>query len=195
MHPIRRPAPALLVALVLALLLAACGSDGTEPASNASAGPGVDAQASDRSEDATPDEPPPGSGSPAFTAAVLGGGELSSSSFEGEPTVLWFWAPWCTSCRAEADDVMAAAEALDGSVEVIGVAGRGEVDEMEGFVSDTGTGGLTHVVDRDGSIWTSFEVIAQPAFAFIDGSGSVEVVVGALGEDALVERMTALAEA
>jgi len=69
------------------------------------------------------------------------------------------------------------------------------IEAMEGFVSDTGTGGLTHVVDADGSIWSSYEVFAQPAYAFIDDSGSVEVFVGALGEDALVERMNALAEA
>lgn len=109
--------------------------------------------------------------------------------------MLWFWAPWCTVCRGEADDVVAAAAAVDGKVEVIGVAGRGEVPAMEGFVADTGTGGLTHVVDDDGSIWSSCEVFAQPAYAFIDDSGTVEVFVGALGEDALVQRMNALAEA
>lgn len=130
-----------------------------------------------------------------FTAEQLGGGELSSSSFSGQDTVLWFWAPWCTTCRAEADDVVAAAEALDGRVEVIGVAGRGEVPEMEGFVDDTDTGGLTHVVDADGAIWSRYGVAAQPAFAFIDDRGDVEVVIGALGVDALTERMTALAEA
>jgi thiol-disulfide isomerase/thioredoxin len=171
--------PAL--ALAVATVLAACGSDGATRASGstATADPGSAVQ----------------QGPPPFTAAQLGGGELASASFDGQDTVLWFWAPWCTVCRAEADDVVAAAGALDGEVEVVGVAGRGEVAEMEGFVSDTGTGGITHVIDADGSIWSSYEVFAQPAYAFIDDSGSVEVFVGALGEDALVERMTALAEA
>ncbi|MGK2958544.1 MAG: redoxin domain-containing protein [Acidimicrobiales bacterium] len=170
--------PALVIAF--AALLAACsGTSGSSDATG-SAAPSA-SEASD--------------GPPQFTAAQLGGGELTSASFAGKDTVLWFWAPWCTVCRGEADDVVAAAGALDGKVEIIGVAGRGEVPEMEGFVSDTGTGGLTHVVDDDGSIWSSYEVFAQPAYAFIDDSGTVEVFVGALGEDALVERMTALAEA
>jgi len=82
-----------------------------------------------------------------------------------------------------------------GKVEVVGVAGRGEVAEMEGFVSDTSTGDLTHVVDADGAVWSAYDVFAQPACAFIDDSGSVEVFVGALGEKGLVERMNALAEA
>ena len=134
-------------------------------------------------------------GAPSFTAPQLGGGELSSAALEGKDTVLWFWAPWCTSCRAEAPEVVAVAEAMGDRVQVIGVAGRGEVPAMEGFVRDTGTGGLTHVVDADGTIWASYDVFAQPAFAFVDDSGEVEVFVGGLGESALVERMTALAEA
>lgn len=179
--------PIRLVALVIAFvtLLAACGGGGVTGSSGdaGSANPA----ASSASE---------ASGAPAqFTAARLGGGELTSASFAGKDTVLWFWAPWCTVCRGEADDVVAAAGALDDKVEVIGVAGRGEVPAMESFVSDTGTRALTHVVDDDGSIWSSYDVFAQPAYAFIDDSGSVEVFVGALGEDALVERMNALAEA
>ena len=170
--------PAL--AFAFATLLTACGGAAT------SAG---DAGSANAAESET-------SGPPAqFTAEQLGGGELSSASFAGKDTVLWFWAPWCTVCRAEADDVVAASGALEGKVEIIGVAGRDEVPAMEGFVSDTGTGGLTHVVDADGSIWSSYEVFAQPAYAFIDDSGTVEVFVGALGEDALVERMNALTEA
>lgn len=168
--------PLFPVALAAGLLLSSCASSSADDRPARSAGA--------KSADAAA----------AFTAPELGGGELSSASFAGEDTVLWFWAPWCTSCRAEADDVVAAAAALDGEVEIVGIAGRGAVEEMEDFVSDTRTGGLTHVVDEDGSIWSSYEVIAQPAYAFIDDSGAVDVHVGALGEAALVERMTELAE-
>ncbi|MCB1018173.1 MAG: redoxin domain-containing protein [Acidimicrobiales bacterium] len=167
-----------LAALALATtgLVAACGGGDGGGGGDGAAGTG-----------ATPAE---------FSAPVVGGeGELASASLEGRDTVLWFWAPWCTTCRAEADDVVDAAAALDGEVEIIGVAGRGEVPEMEGFVADTGTGGLTHVADTDGAIWSSYGVVTQPAFAFLDDSGEVEVVVGSLGRDALVERMDALAAA
>ena len=110
--------------------------------------------------------------------------------------MLWFWAPWCTVCRAEAPDVNAAVATVGDGVRVVGVAGRGEVPEMEAFVSDTDTGGIEHVVDDDGSIWRSFGVTSQPAFAFIDADGTVvDVQVGALGEDDLVQRMRSLSSA
>lgn len=168
---------------------AACGSDDSDAATGTTGPAATDGDAA--TEGGSPDV----AGTPSFTAERLGGGELASSAFEGQDTVLWFWAPWCTTCRAESPHVLAAAANVAGDVEVIGVAGRGEVSDMEGFVADTGTGDLTHVVDADGSIWSSFGVVTQPTFAFIDASGEVELVVGAQGEQALTDRMQALAAA
>lgn len=156
----------------LTLLLAACGGGGGDD-------DGVGA-------------PEPTTGPPAFTAASLTGGEVDSSTFSGEPKVLWFWAPWCTTCRAEAPGVVAAAAEVGEGVELIGVAGRGEVPAMEEFVDQTGTDGFTHVVDDDGSIWADYGVAAQPAFAFISADGEVETVAGAIPEDELVDKMQAL---
>lgn len=158
----------------LMLTLAACGGGGGggtgEAASSAAASPaGV-----------------------TFKAAKLGGGTLSSSSFKGKDTVLWFWAPWCTICRGEAPNVNAVADAFKGKVQIIGIAGRGEVPAMDGFVSDTKTGALTHVVDDSGAIWSSYGVAAQPSFAFINDDGTVKVFIGALGKDGLTKQMNAL---
>lgn len=179
----------LALALGAALLLAACGSS-EDGAGGTDAGGG------------TATSPAASAGSAAsglagvsFEAATLDGGTRSSEDLAGEDAVLWFWAPWCTTCRSEAPNVTAAAAAFDGEVEVLGVAGRGEVPEMEGFVRDTDTGSLTHLIDEDGAIWADYGVAAQPAFAFIDDDGTVDVVIGALGEDALRERLAALVAA
>jgi len=174
----------LLVLFAAALLIAsACAAD-----ESSSAGTADDPTPAGATDPADADLPT------TFTAERLGGGgEFDAAVLEGRNTVLWFWAPWCTTCRAEAPDVVDAAAAFEGSVEVIGVAGRGDVGAMEDFVEQTGTGGLDHVIDDDGSIWTQFGVAAQPAFAFIDERGEVDVFVGTLGNDGLTERMQALA--
>ncbi|CAN5889396.1 protein disulfide oxidoreductase [soil metagenome] len=150
---------------------------------------GGDPDASDTGATADGSTPAAAGGPPAFSAPTLAGGEVDTASFEGRPTVLWFWAPWCTICRAEASGVVETAGELAEEVDLYGVAGRGEVDAMEQFVDQTGTDGLTHVIDDDGSIWSDYEVAAQPAFAFIDADGEVEVFVGTLGREGLRERM------
>ncbi|MFP4512169.1 MAG: redoxin domain-containing protein [Acidimicrobiales bacterium] len=127
-------------------------------------------------------------------AATLDGEEFDGDRLADTKTVLWFWAPWCTSCRAEGPEVAEVAERHGDDVRIIGVPGRGQVDAMEQFVDDTGTGALEHVVDADGSIWTAFGVYGQPAFAFVDDTGQIEVFVGTLGS-ALDDRVATLAGA
>lgn len=120
-----------------------------------------------------------------FSGTTLDGDSLDVSTLAGTPVVLWFWAPWCTICRAEAPDVAEVAAEFDGQVTVLGVPGRGEVDAMRAFVSDTGTEAFTHVVDSDGSLWTRFGVVSQPSFVFVDGSGATTSFSGSLGADDL----------
>ncbi len=105
---------------------------------------------------------------------------------------MWFWAPWCTVCRAEAPTLAKVANELDGSVEVVGVAALGSIDEMKTFVSDTGIENFTQLADPDAEVWSIFGVASQPAFAFISADGSIEVVQGSLDEDAILERAATL---
>lgn len=120
-----------------------------------------------------------------FTATTLAGSRFAAASLQGKPAIFWFWAPWCTICRAEAPGVAAVAAEYDGRVSFLGVPGLGPEADMREFVSDTGTGELTHVVDGDGSLWQRFGVVAQPAFAFVDRDGTVEVFGGSLDEEQL----------
>lgn len=128
-----------------------------------------------------------------FQVKTVDDGEFSGSELDGKPAVLWFWAPWCTICRAEGPGVARVAQDHEDTVTFVGVAGHGEVPDMKQFVQDTDTGSFTHVVDEDGSLWSSFGVTSQPAFAFIDADGGMEVVLGSLPEDDLATRVAALA--
>lgn len=129
-----------------------------------------------------------------FTAPTLSGDRLDAGALAGTPVVLWFWAPWCTICRAEAPGVAAAAADLEGEVTVLGVPGRGGVEDMQRFVVETGTGTLEHVVDADGELWRRFGVVSQPSFAFVAPDGSAQVFGGALTREQLRDAATTLAQ-
>lgn len=175
---------ALFVAAVVSLILTACGTD-TSTGERAGSD-GADTSTSDGAGEAVTLV------SVFDGATTLDGADFDASELGTSRAVLWFWAPWCTSCRAEGPDVAEVAERYGSDVRIVGVPGRGEVAAMQQFVDDTGTGAIEHVVDDDGSIWTAFGVYGQPAFAFLDASGTIEVFVGTLGS-ALDERVADLA--
>lgn len=152
------------------LLVAACGSGAATQTSQAGSAPVSTLQ-----------------------ATMLDGSEFDFASISGRPTVLWFWAPWCTICRVEAPEIAQVAAEFEGRVTFIGVPGRGKRAEMQQFVDAGGVSELQHVVDDDGKIWSQFGVLGQPAFAFINAAGEVQMVNGALTGDQLKTAALALA--
>ncbi|MEX2627522.1 MAG: thioredoxin domain-containing protein [Ilumatobacteraceae bacterium] len=199
--PRRRRHRVVTISVTAAAVLAACGGgdDGTSgapvTAPTVTAAPeetSADDRSGDTSDRLAGGEETVDAGSP--TAVLTGFETLAGDTFDaavldGEATVLWFWAPWCTICRTEGPHVDAIAEAYGDAVRIVGVPGRDAVGPMEQFVADTGTGALTHVIDPDGRLWSEFGVFGQPAFAFIDADGEMEVVVGSLGARGLDERI------
>ena len=129
---------------------------------------------------------------PVFSSTTLDGQAVTQADFEGKPTIMWFWAPWCSVCRGEAPTLAKVADQLDGNVDVVGVAALGSVDEMKTFVSDTGIENFSQLADPDAQVWGVFGVASQPAFAFISADGSIEVVQGSIDEDAILERAATL---
>ncbi len=170
----RRVSTGLLGFVIAALLLAATGcGNGTDPGDT-----GAGAAPSAAGESSTVD-------ALSFTAPTLTGATLDAARLSGSPVVLWFWAPWCTICRAEAPDVAAVAADYEGTVTFVGVPGLGQADDMRAFVDDTGTEGFEHAIDSDGSLWQRFGIVSQPAFAFVSADGAVRTFAGSLGADEL----------
>ena len=195
----RQPIRVAAILGVTAVVLAACGGGGDQ--SNSSPALPADASAVEAPVPSSPtgeQTPQVAELAASLTEAFAASATLAdSAAFDGASlaagdSVVWFWAPWCTICRSEAPEVAEVAERYASQVNLIGVPGRGELDEIVDFVDDTGTGSLTHVPDLVGDIWSVFGVYGQPAFAFIDDDGSVEVFIGGLGGDALAERIDQL---
>ena len=193
--------------LAAALLLSACGggADTTDAAASPTAAATEEPVAADPTEEpaetaAAPSDEPTQEpvALPAaldFTAPTGDGGTFEGASLAGQDAVVYFWAPWCTVCRREAPTLPGVATDFEGQVTFVGVAGlSSDVAAMQGFVADTGTGGLTHVADTDGAVYTGFGVASQTTYAFVDDDGTIEVVPGPISEDELRARTTALVE-
>jgi thiol-disulfide isomerase/thioredoxin len=169
-------------------VLAACG--GSDASDSAPVAAPDDVAARDASPEGARDDAASFASVFASTSAI--DAEFDGASLAGRDSVLWFWAPWCTVCRAEAPDINETVERFGADVQIIGVAGRGGIDEMRDFIDDTGTGGMTHVADEAGGVWNAFGIFAQPAFAFIDDTGEIETFVGGLRADDLADRIEEL---
>lgn len=183
-----------------ALVLAGCSSDSdSEPETNETSESVVedsdmdsdDSESesdSDSAGDAAALTPLPAFASTILANSTLAGQAVTQADFEGKPTIMWFWAPWCSVCRGEAPTLAEVATELEGTVDVVGVAALGSVDDMNAFVSDTGIGNFTQLADPDAEVWSAFGVVSQPAFAFIGADGSIDVVQGSIDKGDILER-------
>lgn len=178
------------VVLIAGLVLAGCGEDrqaggATPPTTTAatSSGPAGDT--------AAPTQAPAVPEQLRFTAQTVDGEEFSGESLAGKPAVLWFWAPWCPKCQAEAPTIADAARD-PGDVRFVGVAAQDEVPAMRDFVQRFGLGSFPHLADTDAAVWQRFGVTYQPAYAFIGSDGAVEVVTDQLGAAELRAKVAAL---
>lgn len=127
-----------------------------------------------------------------FTGTTLGGAPFNGASLQGKPAVLWFWAPFCPFCNAEAPGVAQVAAANPG-VTFIGVAGHSDVGAEHAFVSKYNLN-FTNLND-DGSIWARYNVPWQPAYVFYRADGSstfVNTPTQAMSQQDLSSRVAAL---
>jgi thiol-disulfide isomerase/thioredoxin len=157
------------------ILLTACAAD--SGATSAPTAPSISASAPEQVTESVESSTPE---SLDFSGTTLEGVNFRGADLAGKPVVMWFWAPWCTVCRAEAPDVAQIAKEFGGEVAFVGIAGRGPVEDMQAFVQETATGGFTHVADVDGSLWARFGVVAQPSFVFVTPSGEAETFTGGM---------------
>ncbi|MFG2191945.1 redoxin family protein [Streptomyces sp. NPDC048639] len=179
----RRPTRVLATVLLAATAFttSACGTDsGGDAASSGKAEPADDdeARAGDDGARASDDGAPASGikGVPAtlrFRGTTLDGKSFDGAALAGKPVALWFWAPWCGSCRGQAPQAAELARTYKGKVHVIGVAGLDTTGSMKSFVSSRKVGGFPHVADEQGAVWKKFGITQQSSFVLLDGKGKV----------------------
>ncbi len=103
------------------------------------------------------------------------------------PVVLWFWAPHCPACAAEASAMKAFAEEQAGVVEVVGIGTQDDAGMAADFV-DRHDIPFTMLWDESFESWAPFEIRAQPASVLFSGEGElVEGWMGGLPEQRVLE--------
>ncbi|MCC9710899.1 redoxin domain-containing protein [Streptomyces sp. MNU76] len=106
-----------------------------------------------------------------FSATTVDGKPFDAKTLAGKPTVLWFWAPWCPTCKGQAAETAKVAADYQGKANVVGVAGLDKNAAMRGFVADTGAGSFPHLSDEKGEVWKRFEVTQQSHYVILDQTG------------------------
>jgi len=173
----RRLLPFVLLGLV-AFLLAGCGSDPSETASEDGSGfVGGDGSI-------VIIDPDDRVAAPALTGATLEGTDFTLADYRGDIVVLNVWASWCAPCRAEAPELQEVWEEVEPQgVQFIGLNTRDSTTAARGFVE---TMGLTFpsVEDTDGRLQLLFADSlppqAIPSTLVIDREG--QVAARALGK-------------
>ena len=61
---------------------------------------------------------------------------------------------------------------FEGRAQIIGVASRDTIEQIEAFVADTGVDTFPHAADIDGDVWEFYGIGSQPAFVFINDDGT-----------------------
>lgn len=125
----------------------------------------------------TPSSLAPGTVAPTFSLARLGGGPpVALPAAGGKPTILNFFASWCSHCRAELRSIATVASGSRTRVTVVGVD-----------TSDPGTTTAEHLlsaagatyavgVDPTARIAAQYRITGLPVTYFIGTSGKVDGV-------------------
>ncbi|HYA02640.1 MAG TPA: TlpA disulfide reductase family protein [Syntrophobacteria bacterium] len=97
-------------------------------------------------------------------------GEVAS----GKPTLLFFWATWCQSCRKVQPSVAALAEKYRGRVQVIGI-NVGGLDSVQAVNDYRQRHGITYplLVDRVNQVAEAYDIVAIPTVILLDRQGQV----------------------
>lgn len=126
-----------------------------------------------------------------FRARTVDGKPFRGAALVGRPVLLWFWAPWCPTCRSQIPQVQDLASRFGDEVHVLGVGSLDDTDAIAGFARDVDT--ITHLTDADGTVWRHFGVVEQSSFVLLDAAGARVFEAGYGGADDLDERVADVA--
>jgi thiol-disulfide isomerase/thioredoxin len=131
------------------------------------------------------------SGVLAFTGRTIDGEPFDAAALAGKPALLWFWAPWCATCAAQAGSVTNVQAEYGDRLSVLGIAGMGGNADMHEFVRDLEVGSVRNLDDEAGVLWKKFGITEQSTYVLVDRSGKI-VTTGYLDDLELTTKVKSL---
>lgn len=131
-----------------------------------------------RSEDEVTSSAPASASGPAWAALTLerldGTGDFALADLRDAPTptLLWFWAPWCEICNAEAPAMDRFARQSRGDLRVIAIGGRDGVAAGREFQARHRLRGPLVLYDEPDTAWAAFRVGPQPTAILLGRDGA-----------------------
>lgn len=95
-----------------------------------------------------------------------------------KPLLVWFWAPHCPACAAEAPGMVEFAAEHGDDINIVGLGTQDDAGMAADFV-DRHDIPFEMLWDETFETWRAFDVAAQPAVVLLSGQG--EVLGGWLG--------------
>jgi thiol-disulfide isomerase/thioredoxin len=126
-----------------------------------------------------------------FTGKTIDGEPFDAAAMAGKPALLWFWAPWCATCAAQAGSVTNVQAEYGDRLNVLGIAGMGDNADMHEFVTDLEVGGVRNLDDEAGVLWKKFGITEQSTYVLVDRSGGI-VSTGYLDDLELTTKVKSL---
>ena len=132
--------------------------------------------------------PNQGAPAPNFYLVLDNGDYLSLADLQGQPIVLNFWATWCSPCRREMPELVAAATANPDLI-VLAVNVQEELARLQPFASEFQLP-MPVVQDPLGELRRHYAVRAMPTTIFIDRTGKIATIwTGVLTKEVLTQRL------
>lgn len=128
-----------------------------------------------------------GKPAPDFTLPALDAQAESFSHDEldkGEPTIINFWASWCTPCREEHQTLEALAQQK--GIRLYGIAYKDQPEKSRAFLTELGNPFSKLDQDREGRTAIDWGVTGVPETFVVDGKGVIRVhYAGPLTDDTI----------
>jgi len=96
--------------------------------------------------------------------------ELTQLASADKPTLLWFWAPWCTVCNGEAPKIQELSLQTD-AFDVVAIGGRDDIANGPEFVDRHGLTSPTLLFDETMQVWEHYRLPGQPGAILLDREG------------------------